>query len=334
LHDVLKSKQAEAERVAAQQATAVSEALEKLKSEMGSSPSVEEKEALAKKHADELAALRKKLVEQHEKDLKGAVDAAVETAKGEASAVAAGFDKQVVIDAAIAEYDAKIKAQHEAEIEAAVERGRREQLTKGKLKDAQLAKAQKRVKDFEAQILEWKNTGVLPQDATVASTPTASVAPPPSTPTATTAPVPSAPSAPSVPSAPAAAHPVASTSTAPPSQTGALPRKPSMQANAPAQAARGGGPLRGRGGPLGRGAATRVPPMRATPAQQAAAAAASSNAPATAPAPAGMSIMGAAAKRPREEGAASVDDSLAKRLKPSEGTGKGPVQLRRPPPGT
>jgi len=47
-----------------------------------------------------------------------------------------------------------------------------------------------------------------------------------------------------------------------------------------------------------------------------------------------MSIMGAAAKRPREEENVPTEDSFAKRLKPSEGTGKGPVPIRRPPGGT
>jgi nucleoprotein TPR len=41
--------------------------------------------------------------------------------------------------------------------------------------------------------------------------------------------------------------------------------------------------------------------------------------------------MGAAGKRTREEGDAVADDSLAKRLKPAEGTSK-PVAIRRPPP--
>ncbi|KXN81784.1 Nucleoprotein TPR [Leucoagaricus sp. SymC.cos] len=333
LHDLLKSKQADAERAAAQQATAVTEAVEKLKSELGSNPSVEEKDALVKKHANELATLQKKLVEQHEKDLKAAVDAAVETAKKETPAAATVFDKQAVINAAIAEYDAKVRAQHEAEIESAVERGRREQMTKGKLKDAQLAKAQKRVKDLEAQILEWKNTGVLPQDATVTSAP-ATV--PPTTPVSTTTPAPAAPSAPAA----QTTQPAASTSTAPAPQQGQaapLPRKPSLQPGA-AVPGRGGVPNRGRGGPpLARGAAARIPPVRATPAQQAVAATTSSHPPAVALGStqgAGMSIMGAANKRPREEGAAPTEDSLAKRLKPLEGAAKGPVTIRRPLPGT
>lgn len=310
--------------------------MEKLKSELGPNPEAADREALVKKHAEELSALQKKLVEQHEKDLKTAVDAAVEVAKKEAPAAAASFDKQAVIDAAIAEYDAKVKAQHEAEIESAVERGRREQMTKGKLKDAQLAKAQKRVKDLEAQILEWKNTGVLPQDATVTSTPTAPVPAVP-VPVATAA---SATAPASTQSAPAPAPQTTqaptstATATTPTTQpANALPRKPSMNTANPAAAtaARGSVPLRGRGGvPLARGAAARVPPVRPSPAQQAAAAAASSQAPT---APAGMSIMGAANKRPREEGTTAADDSLAKRLKPSDGAGKGPVQIRRPAPG-
>lgn len=307
--------------------------MEKLKNELGANPSAAEKEALAKKHTEELAELQRKLVEQHEKDLKATVDAAIETAKKEAPAVPVEFDKQAIINTAIAEYEAKIKAQHEADIESAVERGRREQMTKGKLKDAQLAKAQKRVKDFEAQILEWKNTGVLPQDA--------AVIPIPATPIATASTTPAVPS--TIPAPPTASAPASSTpsvSTVPATQvttttstsstqpaTNALPRKPTTNTGTAPPVGRGGAPLRARGGvPLGRGAAARVPPVRGSPAQQAAAAAA-------VPPTAGVSIMGAANKRPREEGAAPADDSLAKRLKPADGASKGPVQIRRPPPG-
>jgi len=301
--------------------------VEKLKGELGSNSSVEEKEALAKKHTEELSALQMKLVEQHEMDLKAAVSAAVEAVKKETPDATTDFEKQPIIDAAIAEYDAKIKAQHEAEIESAVERGRREQMTKGKLKDAQLAKAQKRVKDLEAQILEWKNTGVLPQDATVATAP---IAAPPTTPVAATTPAASLQTVPPIQNT--QSQPTASTSATPALQPGQpLPRKSSIPAGiSHTGVPRGGAPVRGRGG--ARGAAARIPPVRATPAQ-----AVVTTTPTTSSAPgsvAGMSIMGAAAKRPREEGNTPNEDSLAKRLKPAEGTGKGPASIRRPLGGT
>jgi len=288
--------------------------VEKLKGELGPNSSAEEKEALVKKHTEELGALQAKLVEQHEKDLKAAVNAAVEAVQREALDAAHNFEKQPTIDAAIAAYDASVRAQHEAEIESAVERGRREQITKGKLKDAQLAKAQKRVKDLEAQILEWKNTGALPQDTTIAAAPAAA---PPTTPNTTTTPA-------SLPTATSSQiQPTASTSAASTSEPGQAPRRPSMQAGvSPTRVSRGNAPAVGRGG--GRGAAAaRTPPVRATTGRASLSHAAGS--------PAGMSIMGAAAKRPREEGNDPTDDSLAKRLKPSEGTGKGPVPIRRPP---
>jgi len=318
LHDLLKSKQADAERAAAQQANAVSEAVEKLKGELGPNSSAEEKEALVKRHTEELGALQTKLVEQHEKDLKAAVNAAVEAMKKEALDATVNFEKQPTIDAAIAEYDAKVKAQHEAEIESAVERGRREQMTKGKLKDAQLAKAQKRVKDLEAQILEWKNTGALPQDATIATAP---VAAPPTAPNTTTTP------ASGQTATPTQIQPTASTSAASTSQlVQAPPRRPSMQAGLfPTGVSRGSAPVIGRGGARG-AAATRTPPVRATAGRALLTHATGS--------PTGMSIMGAAAKRPREEENVPTEDSFAKRLKPSEGTGKGPVPIRRPPGGT
>jgi len=317
LHDLLKSKQADAERAAAQQANAVSEAVEKLKGELGPNSSAEEKEALVKRHTEELGALQTKLVEQHEKDLKAAVNAAVEAMKKEALDATVNFEKQPTIDAAIAEYDAKVKAQHEAEIESAVERGRREQMTKGKLKDAQLAKAQKRVKDLEAQILEWKNTGALPQDATIATAP---VAAPPTAPNTTTTP------ASGQTATPTQIQPTASTSAASTSQLVQAPRRPSMQAGlSPTGVSRGSAPVFGRGGARG-AAATRTPPVRATAGRALLTHATGS--------PTGMSIMGAAAKRPREEENVPTEDSFAKRLKPSEGTGKGPVPIRRPPGGT
>ncbi|XP_006462514.1 hypothetical protein AGABI2DRAFT_71914 [Agaricus bisporus var. bisporus H97] len=324
LTETLKSKQKDAERAATLQAAAVTEAVEKLKSELGSTPSAAEKEALVKEHAAELEALRKKLDEQHENDLK----AAVEAAKRQAPAGISEVDKQAIINAAIAEYDAKVKTQHETDIATAVDHGRREQMTRGKLKDAQLAKAQKRVKDLEAQILEWKNTGVIPQNTTITSPSNAS-APTTSTNSTSINTVPT----PSTLQTTTPASPVTGTPATGSATTAAVPRRPSNVATA---ALRGAVPLRGRGS-MARGAAARVPPVRTAPAQQATpatvfASSSSTAAPSAPSGPGGMSIMGAATKRPREESASAAGDSLAKRLKPAEGAGKGPVQIRRPPP--
>ena len=249
-----------------------------------------------------------RLTAKHQQELKAAVDAGVAAATS--GATITDDQQKAAIAAAIAEHEKALLARHTEEIASAVERGRMEQATKGKLKDSQLVKSQKRVKELENQILEWRKAGLIPE----ASTSTAA-APSPGTPTA---------------ASPQNAHPTTPTSANPSAAgtpaggSGTLPRKPSML-SAPDHALRGGrggarGIVRGaqrggfniRGAAPGRGGA----PVAATPA------------PAT-----GVSIMGAAAKRNREEGDPQ-DDSLAKRLKPAgEATSTGgPVALRRPPP--
>ncbi|KAG6833443.1 hypothetical protein H0H87_006809 [Tephrocybe sp. NHM501043] len=274
-------------------------------------------EEVAKRHAEELRAQEAKLVASHQKELAAAREAAAaeaalkaKSSEGNKEAIAAA------VATAISEHEKVMAAKHATEIESAIERGRAEQNMKGKLKDAQLVKAQKKVKDLEAQILDWRTAGILPDP--VPATPTTSTAPPIPTPAAAS--VSAAP-------APTAPVPAKQPGTAP------LPRKPSMGPTPTGPAVRGGAAARGarippRGG-MGRGAAPR--PAPGTPA--AAAAAAASTAATT---PGGVSIMGAAAKRPREAEAAA-DDSLAKRLKPAEPAStpaaKPPVTLRRPAPG-
>jgi len=182
------------------------------------------------------------------------------------------------------------------------------------LKDTQLIKAQNRVKELEKQIEEWRKAGNIPSETT--GEPSSASAPLASAPTAgsPTAPVPP----------PSASAPSPSTSAPPRGAAGATAapptRKPSVAnvaAGRPAGAAAAtaaGQPARGRGrgtvrGHIGiRGAAapgvgrgTGAPPQGPA-----------SGAPAG-----GVAIMGAASKRTREEGEASTEDSLSKRLKPA-----------------
>ena len=302
----MKTKAADAEK----QAVVVAEAVEKAKAEVSNSTDFT---ALQKRHAEELRSLEEKLALKHEADLKTHVDSAVaEALKTEAlkaqPTTGTDTDQKAAIEAAIAEYDKQVSARHAEEIASAVDRGRMEQVAKGKLKDSQLVKAQKRVKELEASIHEWEAQGIkLPPISSAAVA------------TPATAPAPSAASP--VQTAAKPALPTASTSTASPSQskaiptapaatnTGALPRRPGATLpSGPAGPGRGAVRGVGRGVPLagvGRGA-LRTAPVKST-------------APSAAPvAPTvGVSIMGAAAKRPREEGTSAEDNSLVKRMKPA-----------------
>lgn len=294
-------KNADAEK----QAAAVSEAVEKAKAEMASDTGVQED--ISKRHAEELQALEQKLKAHHESELKARVDAAL---KSRPAPAANSADQQAVIDAALAEFEKKLQQRHTEEIASAVERGRMEQGAKAKLKDSQLVKAQKRVKDLEAQIHEWQAAGIVLPPTAAASTP-AGVAPAPAPAPASVKPTPSAPQ----PQAPTAAgpsqpkpNPAASAVAA--ASAANLPRRP--PANTPGTqttlqpgrggAIRGGGVGRGGFQPRG-GAPLRQPPVR--------------TAPTAPPAAQGVSIIGAA-KRPREETPATTEDSLAKRLKPAQ----------------
>ena len=293
-------KNADAEK----QAAAVSEAVGKAKAEMTSDTGVQED--ISKRHAEELQALEQKLKTHHESELKARVDAAL---KSRPAPAANSADQQAVVDAALAEFEKKVQQRHAEEIASAVERGRMEQGAKAKLKDSQLVKAQKRVKDLEAQIHEWQAAGIVLPPTAAASTPAgaapaqapASAKPTPSAPQSQAPTAGAAGAGPSQPKPNPVASAVAATSAA------SLPRRP--PANTPGtqtalQPGRGGA-IRGvgRGGftPRG-GAALRQPPVKTAP---------------TAPATQGVSIIGAA-KRPREESPATTEDSLAKRLKPAQ----------------
>ncbi|KAH0586397.1 Nucleoprotein TPR [Termitomyces sp. J132] len=278
-------------------------------------------EEAVKRHAEELRALEMKLRASHQKELAAAREAAATEALLKAkSSEDNKTEITSAVSAAIAEHEKTWTAKQAGEIEAAIERGRMEQVAKGKLKDAQLVRAQKKVKDLEAQILEWRTAGLVPE--AVPATPTTTTAPSNSALAASTSTVPATPTI----IAPTSTGSSASAATAAKTTATPLPRKPSLGPPPTGPAARGGAMVRGtrvppRGG-MGRGAAQRP----AAPAAAAAAAAASAG---------GVSIIGAATKRPREPETPASDDSLAKRLKPAEGTAisKPPVTIRRPAPG-
>jgi nucleoprotein TPR len=294
INTMMKAKAAEDERLA----------VEKSNNEQGSIASAAQTE-LVKRHAEELRSLEAKLTANHQEELK----AAVEKAQQEKPAPNAGgdqntqTDQKAAVDAAIAELQAK----HAEEISAAVERGRMESAAKGKLKDSQLVRAQKRVKDLEAQILSLPGSAAGPSASPVAG---------PSTgPSVSTSAIASNP-------AQAATSPITQNPTPTPVASATpLPRKPSVANNAPPTGpARGAGrgAVRGRGVQRVLGGAVGL--GRAAPAK-----------PAEAPPAGGMQIMGAAMKRPLDD--TSSEDSLAKRLKPAEPVPKPPVQIRRPPSG-
>ncbi len=317
-----KRKQAEGDRVATliakhkqDQEAAVTAATDKLRTELRAPDA--NAEALVAKHAEELKALEARLVAKHEKELQEEI----EKLRQEGSKSAEDLQEA---------------------LKSATERGRMEANTKIKLKDGMLQKAQQNVKNLEAQLRAWRDAGILPSDAPLLTAQQiAAVQAPPS----------SASSA----SKAAASTPVASTSTAAPPAPGtsgprpsnpsaALPRKPSLQAgtassvgadstagatsSTPSESvsmrgARGG--ARGLRGAI-RGATRGAAPGRGGAPAAAAAAAAMNASASTSSAPAGVSIMGAAGKRARED--SDTPDSLAKRIKPADGASK-PVALRR-----
>ncbi|KAG1824960.1 hypothetical protein EV424DRAFT_710307 [Suillus variegatus] len=306
------------ERFNSEQAAVVAAAVEKAKSEMSAGGTSVNTEELSKKHAQELEALRAQLTTQHEAALKAAVDVATKAAKTEAATSSSDEPTKAAIAAAIAAHDAELQERHNAELDAAVERGRLESQAKSKIKDGQLVRSQVKLKDLEAQVLEWRKAGLIPE------------APPPQTPTASTSKVP-----PPVTTAASTSQPVtASTQVATAQSATAVKPAAAAPAGQPAAASgekpptsgavslgvpRGG---RGRVAPrgTGRGLSIRgrggIPPPAATTSGTT-----------------GMTIIGAASKRSREEDPVT-DDSLVKRLKPAAETTapKPPVTLRRPPP--
>lgn len=285
--------------------------MDKAKSALQSTSSDE----LVQRHAAALTALRTELKAKHESEIKALKETlASQTAVGE---------QQTAVDTALAEQKQALKEVHNKEIEAARESGRMEAAMKIKLKDSQLTKSAKRVKDLEGQIREWEASGKLPANSLggIGQNPTLS-----SVPTASTSSV-TAGTKPTVPTA-VGTRPAAPVAVAKPSPQAALavagPSGPVRKPVPAGTAARA--PVRGRG-----------QPSRPLPTK-----------PVTTPG--GISIAGAAAaaaastagpKRPREDAdTTGSDDSLAKRLKSAEpvastapAIGAKPVQLRRPPPG-
>ena len=238
-----------------------------------------------------------------------AVDNALKTRPAPASDSPASAEAQkAAIDAAIAEFKKDMEARHTEEIASAVDRGRMEQATKGKLKDSQLVRAQKRVKDLEAQIAEWQASGAIPTTSPAVVPPVAAaaaqaVAKPAATNTVAT---PAAGYTSGTAAGPSQVKPnpaaAATAAIAGAPNGGNLPRRPLG-----AGVVTGGVPLGRGGGPVGRGAVQRTAPVRQQPA-----------APAGAAPTGGVSIMGAAGKRPHEDAAGAADGSLAKRLKPTQ----------------
>ncbi|KAJ3528925.1 hypothetical protein NM688_g7928 [Phlebia brevispora] len=318
LQEVEKERAAEKERFAAEQQAAVDVAVNKIKSESQTTASTPESIA---QHAQELRALEERLKKQHQEELKSAVEAA----KTVATNGALPADTKAVIDAAIAAKEEEMKATREQEIQQAIERGRMEAGARAKLKDSQIVRAQSRVKELEAQIEELKKQGVTipPPPASVSG---AKLGPSPSTSNLRTStagagaakPPPHPPAVQHqphpVPTAPAAQHrpPHAAGKPAGPAS---LPQKPGGAVGH--HVVPGVGRGRGRGRGVAAAAGLSIRGASAGPATIA-----SGSSPTES-----VSIVGAAGKRPREEGETSGDDSLAKRLKP-EGASK-PVPIQR-----
>ena len=294
--------EAEKKNISTKQQAAIDTAVAAAKSE-NPPPTVSTSEEVEKKHAEELKTLEDRLRTEHKKELETATANAV---PGET----AGKNTVTNVEVAVAAAKAEWEKAHEEEIEKAIERGRVEQQTKGRLKDAQLMRTQAKVKELEAKVLELQGSGAASTSNTAAA---------PAQKIATQAPVqkPAPTQAPTLKPTPAqnpAQKPTPlqnpgqkpTPATNKPQQTAAqnrLPNRPTLT--------RGGGPVRALGG---RGGA----PTTAAPTPQSTGS--------------GVSIMGAA-KRPREdvEGETPVtDNSLAKRLKPTENKPTPPI--KRPPP--
>ncbi|KAG2010159.1 hypothetical protein CC2G_013002 [Coprinopsis cinerea AmutBmut pab1-1] len=358
LADTTKLRRADQER----HVVAVEKAVEQTKTEMQVAKEQEIK-AMEKQHAEALESLRKELEAKQRAEIKPDPQA---TVKSEPA------DQQAAIEAALAAE----RASFEQQINSARDSGRKEAEMKLRVVQKQCEKAKRRVKDLEQNIHEWEASGLLPAGSLASIPPpvvpdakaVASSAPPPATPAAPTETQPAAkPEAKPATAAQPTQTPPATTAAAQNtpaakpaapvrSQPAPKPAAPAtiqgqrpattaaattaaagapVRRQAPAGAApRGGAAVRGRGVPLGR-----VAPSRPLPTKPAA--------------PGGLSIAGAAAaaaastagpKRPRDESDnTGQSDSLAKRLKPADGTpatgatpttSTKPVQLRRPPPGT
>ncbi|KAF9651639.1 hypothetical protein BDM02DRAFT_3184386 [Thelephora ganbajun] len=245
-------------------------------------------EEVEKKHAEGLKALEERLRAEHKRELEAA---AMKVVPGETTEKS----KETNVEAAIAAAKAEWETAHEEEIKKAIERGRVEQQTKGRLKDAQLMRTQAKVKELEAKVLELQGSSAASTSNSTTTVPAQKPAPtlPPTQKPAPTQ-IPGQKSTPAVNK---------------PQQAAAQNRLP----NRPTPPIRGGGPgralnvLGGRGG--GQTTAASTPQSTG-----------------------GVSIMGAA-KRPREDGEGetqTADNSLVKRLKPAESKPTPPI--KRPPP--
>lgn len=299
------------EAAEAQLRSAVQMAVQKVREEMQAAAPGSTDDAV-KKHQEELLALEQRLVKKHEEDLKAAADA---TKSSEVPTVSDADQKALVeaaVAAAIAAREQEFAKTLEAEKIKATESGRMEAQAKAKLKDAQLVRAQARLRELETQMKDLQDKGVIPAQ-TAPTKPGAAPAPKP--------PAAAGPSQPKPTPAPPVTRSISGSATS--SSNGSLPQKP--------------GPVPVPGVGRGRGGAPRGVPRNAAAAAglsiRGAAPAATDNA--VAGTSGGVSIAGAAAKRARED--SEGDASLAKRLKPAAtpNTGGGPVQLNRnrvPPP--
>ena len=289
------------------------------------------------RHAQELRDLEVRLVAKHEHELKAAIEKAQKEAKEEAAKAGVGAASGV-------SQDMISKEEHEQALKAATERGRMESTTKLKLKDGMLQKAQMNVKHLEAQIKAWREAGIIPVNAPTippgsVATPVKATAPTPvrSNPIAgpstgaggATVPATGTPTKAVGPPAAAPAGPSTPTSATP----AVLPKKPmlgvpstSVVAGNPSASARGG-----RGGAIVRGVRGAARGVARGGAVRGGAPAAIAQAAASNSTDGGVSIMGAAAKRARDEATENAVESLAKRIKPAEGstTAAKPVALRR-----
>ncbi|KAI0081625.1 hypothetical protein K474DRAFT_1635534 [Panus rudis PR-1116 ss-1] len=316
MQELMKARNADKEKATAE--------IEKLKQELQSNAPAE----TVKKHADELRALEERLTQKHQEELKAALEAAAAAKDSGAAAIPA--DREEAIKAALAAREAELKEEREKEIAEALERGRMEAATRSKLKDSQLVRAQKRLKDLEAQIEEWKAKGLLPVeqppaasssgDATspVTSAPAASTSTT-NTSTTNTAGPSTTPAAASTPTNAAAPGPSGAAKTVP-AKTGPAGRGNGAGSNLPPKPMGAG---RGRGAPSIRGAARNLATaagLNIKGASDSQASAAETNA-------------GAAGKRTREDGEEAPASSLAKRMKSAESGGAGgsskPVTLNR-----
>jgi nucleoprotein TPR len=302
----MQHRQADAEKAEAQQKAAVAAEREKVRTETQASVSGASTEELTSKHAEELKELETRLNEKHALELKKAAETAAAEARSQILHASADSNQDKATADALAKASEEFEAKLKVEIEAATERGRMESAAKSRIKDSQLTKVQSKVKELEARILEWKNSGLLPADATTS---------------------------PTKPATAAAASTTTPAMKAAPQTASGLARKASMNngtsSGSAAQVQLPAG--RGRGGPGNRGARGAARGGAGRGAAPAAAAAAAAAAPASTSA---LSIAGAAGKRAREDGDPPGDDSGAKRLKPAEGAAAAnakPVTLRRPP---